>query len=201
MIRDQALAVSGLLSPKMYGPPVMPLQPDGIWKTVYNGSRWVTSKGEDRHRRGLYTFAKRTSSYPSFLLMDAGSGEVCLPRRIRTNTPTAALVTLNDPVFTEAAQALARRVVSESADQSIAGRLALAFELVTGREAGEAEAVSLLKLYSEQHQHYLGDAEAALAMATKPLGPLPKGMPVTDLAALTVVANVLLNMDETLTKG
>ena len=111
MIRDQALAVSGLLSRKLYGPPVMPPQAEGIWKTVYNHGGWVNSKGEDRYRRGLYTFAKRTSAYPSFLLMDGGSGEVCLPRRLRTNTPTAALVALNDPVFTEAAQALARHVL------------------------------------------------------------------------------------------
>ncbi|MFM1559347.1 MAG: DUF1553 domain-containing protein [Roseibacillus sp.] len=201
MIRDQALAVSGLLSRKIYGPPVMPLQPEGIWKTVYNGSKWVTSKGEDRHRRGLYTFARRTSAYPSFLLMDAGSGEVCLPRRIRTNTTTAALVTLNDPVYTEAAQALARRVVSESPDPNFVARLQFAFELVTGRPIGPVELAPLLKLFLDQREHYQKNESAALAMATKPLGPLPEGMNLTDLAALTVVANVLLNMDEILTKG
>ena len=201
MIRDQALAVSGLLSRKMYGPPVMPLQPEGIWKTVYNGSNWRTSKGEDRHRRGLYTFAKRTSAYPSFLLMDAGSGEVCLPRRIRTNTPTAALVTLNDPVFTEAAQALARRVVAEGKDQRVAARLAFAFELVTGRLVQEVEMAAMLRLYEDQFKHYLEDGKAAMAIASNPIGPLPEGVPVTELAVLTVIANVLLNMDEILTKG
>jgi hypothetical protein len=201
MIRDQALAVSGLLSRKMYGPPVMPPQPEGIWKTVYNGSNWRTSKGEDRHRRGLYTFAKRTSAYPSFLLMDAGSGEVCLPRRIRTNTPTAALVTLNDPVFTEAAQALARRVVAECKDQRVAARLAFAFELVTGRLVQEVEMAAMLRLYEDQFKHYLEDGKAAMAIASNPIGPLPEGVPVTELAVLTVIANVLLNMDEILTKG
>ncbi len=201
MIRDQALAVSGLLSRKMYGPPVMPPQPEGIWKSVYNGHKWVTSEGEDRYRRGLYTFAKRTSAYPSFLLMDAGSGEVCVPRRIRTNTPTAALVTLNDPVFKEAAQALARRVVAESPGKSSADHLEAIFELVTGRKPRAVEREPLRELFQAQREVYEKDQESASAIATKPLGPLPEGMKLVEVATLTVVANVLLNLDEVLTKG
>src|SRR6185369_11547250 len=105
MVRDQALAVAGLLSAKIGGPPVMPPQPEGIWRTVYNGGKWVTSPGEDKHRRAIYTFVRRTSGYPSFLTFDAPSREVCTVRRIATSTPLQALVTLNDPVYIEAATA------------------------------------------------------------------------------------------------
>jgi len=200
MIRDQALAVSGLLSRKLYGPSVMPPQPDGIWKTVYNSGRWVTSTGEDRYRRGLYTFAKRTAGYPSFLLLDGGSGEVCLPRRIRTNTVTAALVTLNDSVYTEAAQALARRVVGKI-DGDVPRRAAFAWSLVTGRPATAAETDRVTRLFEAQLKHYRQHKSAALQMATVPQGALPEKMDAAELAAWTVVASVLLNLDETLSKG
>ena len=200
MIRDQALAVSGLLGRKLYGPPVMPPQPDGVWRTVYNSRRWVTSKGEDRYRRGLYTFAKRTTAYPSFLLLDAGSGEVCLPRRIRTNTVTAALVTLNDPVYTEAAQALARRVMGEAKGDA-SQRAAVAWQLVTGRPPQAAETNRIVQLFEAQLDHYQQHEDAALKMATIPLGALPEEMNVAEVAAWTVVASVLLNLDETLSKG
>ena len=113
MVRDQALAVSGLLSPKIGGPSVMPPMPDGIWNSPYSGDRWSTSAGEDRYRRGLYTFWKRTNPYPSFMSFDAPSREICVVRRSRTNTPLQALTVLNDPVYVEAAQALARRMVQQ----------------------------------------------------------------------------------------
>ncbi|MFP6612930.1 MAG: PSD1 and planctomycete cytochrome C domain-containing protein [Pirellulales bacterium] len=200
MIRDQALAVSGLLSRNLYGPPVMPPQPDGVWKTVYNTDHWVTSQGRDRYRRGLYTFSKRTTPYPSFLLFDAGSGEICLPRRIRTNTVTAALVTLNDPVFTEAAQAVARRVVEE-AGVGAKQRAAFAWQLITARRPAEGEASRILQLFEEQLVHYRQHKDAAHKMATNPLGPLPDGADVAEMAAWTVVASVLLNLDETLSRG
>ena len=200
MIRDQALAVAGLLARKLYGPPVMPPQPEGVWKTVYSNSRWVTSIGEDRHRRGLYTFAKRTTAYPSFMLLDAGSGEYCLPRRIRTNTATAALVTLNDPVYTEAAQALARRIVREVAG-GVPARAAFGWRLVTGRPPQSAETKRIVRLFEVQLDHYRRQTDAARSMATVPLGPLPKDMVASEIAAWTVVASVLLNLDETLSKG
>ena len=113
MVRDQALALSGLLSRKMGGPSVFPPQPDGLWQAAFNGQRtWATSTGEDRYRRGLYTFWRRTVPYPSMATFDAPSREICTVRRIRTNTPLQAFVTLNDPVYVEAAQALARRIVA-----------------------------------------------------------------------------------------
>ncbi|MCP5116022.1 MAG: DUF1553 domain-containing protein, partial [bacterium] len=114
MVRDQMLAASGLLSKKMYGPPVMPLQPDGVWQVVYNRDRWETSSGEDRYRRAVYTLWRRTSPYPAAMTFDAPSAELCTMRRIRTNTPLQALVTLNDPLSIEAARHLADRVLRES---------------------------------------------------------------------------------------
>ena len=114
MVRDQALALSGLLSRKVGGPSVFPPQPDGLWQAAFNGERtWSTSQGEDRYRRGLYTFWRRTVPYPSMATFDAPSREICAIRRVRTNTPLQSFVTLNDPVYVEAAQALARRIVRE----------------------------------------------------------------------------------------
>ena len=104
MVRDVALTSSGLLSDKMYGRSVMPPQPPGVWQVVYSSDKWDTSLGEDRYRRGLYTFWRRTSPYPAMMAFDATSRELCTVRRIRTNTPLAALVTLNDPAFVEAAR-------------------------------------------------------------------------------------------------
>ena len=114
MVRDQALVASGLLSTEMGGPPVMPPQPAGVWNTVYNDSKWTDATGPNRYRRAMYTYVKRTSGYPSFLMFDASDRDTSLPRRIPTNTPLQALVTLNDPVYQEAAQALAQRVVKET---------------------------------------------------------------------------------------
>src|SRR5438105_15939816 len=113
MVRDQALAVSGLLSSKLYGPPGKPPQPSiGLSAAFGSGIDWQTSMGDDRYRRGLYTTWRRSNPYPSMATFDAPNREVCTVRRVRTNTPLQALVTLNDPVYIEAAQALARRILS-----------------------------------------------------------------------------------------
>jgi hypothetical protein len=113
MLRDTALAASGLLSRRIGGPSVFPPQPDGIWDNPYSDEKWVTSEGEDRYRRGLYTFIRRTSPYPSLMVFDATSREVCTVRRARTNTPLQALTLLNDEAFFEAARALAARMLAE----------------------------------------------------------------------------------------
>ncbi len=118
MVRDQALLASGLLSTTMGGPPVMPPQPAGIWNSVYNDSKWVDATGPNRYRRAIYTFIKRTAGYPSSLVFDASDRDTSLPRRIATNTPLQALVTLNDPVYEEAAEALARRVIKDTAGKT-----------------------------------------------------------------------------------
>ena len=116
MIRDQALVLSGRFAPKMYGPPVMPPQPEGIWQSVYSNAKWVTATGEDRYRRAIYTYWKRTSGYPSMITFDMPSREVCTMRRIPTNTPLQALVTLNDEAYVECAAGLADRMVAEGGD-------------------------------------------------------------------------------------
>src|SRR5262249_14074981 len=200
MIRDSALSASGLLSEPMFGPSVMPYQPDGIWRSTYNTESWKVSPGEDRHRRGLYTFIKRTSPYPAMLVFDAPSRETCTIRRLNTNTPLQALVTLNDVVYTEAAQALARRAV-EQGGASTAGRIAHALRLSLGRPAQVREVETLVRLYERRLAHYRHDRAAAVQLATEPLGPLPASWDAAELAALTSVCNVILNLDEFLTRG
>jgi hypothetical protein len=201
VVRDQALTLSGLLSRKMHGPSVFPPQPPNLWQAAFNGQRtWATSTGEDRYRRGLYTFWRRTVPYPSMATFDAPSREICTVRRIRTNTPLQAFVTLNDPVFVEAAQALARRVVKEGGSTP-EERAAYALRLCQCRPASAEQVARLVELFSSERAHYRKEADAAKALATEPLGPLPAGMAADELAAWTVVANVLLNMDAVLTKG
>ncbi len=120
-MRDQTLAIAGLLSRKQGGASVYPPQPPNLWRAAFNGQRtWATSSGEDRYRRGLYTYWRRTVPYPSMAVFDAPSREICSLRRISTNTPLQAFVTMNDPVYVEAAQSLARRIVGEGGPTSTA---------------------------------------------------------------------------------
>ncbi|MEX0718217.1 MAG: PSD1 and planctomycete cytochrome C domain-containing protein [Planctomycetaceae bacterium] len=198
-IRDQALASAGLLSEKTHGPSVMPPQPEGIWRAVYSGEKWRTSPGEDRHRRGLYTYWRRTSPYPSMIAFDAGSREVCLLRRVRTNTPLQALVTLNDPVYIEAAATLARRMVSEADDAE--SRAVRGFRLTVVRPPDEVEAARLVDLYETALAKYRDDPAAAKEIVSHSEGPLPKGVSIEELATWTAVANVLLNLDEALMRN
>ena len=191
-IRDQALAVSGLLSDKMYGPGVMPPQPEGVWQTVYNGARWEESKGEDRYRRGVYTYLKRTSPYPSFLTFDAGSREVCTIRRTVTNTPLQALVTLNDPVYLEASYQLAKNAqVPNDIDKSISQ----SYERATFKQITPAGLNALKELYQISLAEFTENKEASglfLHFEKKP---------TAELSALAVVANAIMNLDEFLTKA
>jgi hypothetical protein len=198
VLRDQALAVSGLLSAKMYGPSVKPYQPESVWQVVYSGDEWKTSEGEDRYRRGLYTYWRRTAPYPSMMAFDASSREVCTIKRIRTNTPLQALVTLNDPVYVEAAQAMARRVMDEAKPKQDK-RMGYAMELALSREATDIEIARLNMLYVEVLAEFSSNEEAAMQMATSILGPAPDAA-IDELAAWTVVCNAILNLDEFLTK-
>jgi hypothetical protein len=159
MVRDQMLAASGLLSKKMYGAPVMPLQPDGVWQVVYSNDRWETSSGVDRYRRALYTMWRRTSPPPAAMVFDAPTGEVCTLRRIRTNTPLQALVTLNDPLALEAAQHLAQRVLRETG-RSFAERIRYAFRLCLMRPPEEAEVSRLRNLYNKAKRNLKRDRQA-----------------------------------------
>jgi hypothetical protein len=200
-IRDQALALSGLLAHKIGGPSVYPPQPDGLWQAAFNGERtWATSKGEDRYRRGLYTFWRRTIPYPSMAAFDAPSRETCAIKRVRSNTPVQAFVTLNDPVYVEAAQALARRVVKEGGG-SPAERARFVLRLCLVREPEPEQVTRILELYQSELQHYRQAPAEAMKLATDPIGPLPSGLRPDEVAAWTVVANVVLNLDGVLTKG
>ncbi|MEY4966471.1 MAG: hypothetical protein RL274_2054 [Pseudomonadota bacterium] len=173
MVRDQALLASGLLNPQMGGPPVMPLQPDGVWNVEANNlERWVNATGSDRYRRAMYTFIKRTALYPSLTTFDAADRQLSVPRRIPTNTPLQALVTLNDPVYQQAAEALAARMVREAPQGTSRDRLEAQLNYggrwVLSRDLTPLEIASLRKLHGA--------------------------------AGLTAVASALLNLDAALTR-
>jgi hypothetical protein len=199
-VRDQALALSGLLSRELGGPSVYPPQPDGLWQAAFNGQRtYPTSTGSDRYRRGLYTFWRRTVPHPSMATFDAPSREICTLRRFPTNTPLQALVTLNDPAYLEMAQALGRRIVKEGGTTTEA-RIRYALQLALARPPGKEQVIPLLDLYAQETARYKADPASAKKLATEPLGPLPAGAEPAEMAAWTVVANVLLNMDAVLTQ-
>jgi len=199
-VRDQALFAGGLLSPKMYGPPVQPPRPSFGLNAAFGGSTdWQTSAGEDSHRRAVYTKVRRNAPYPSMTTFDAPERTYCNVRRVRTNTPLQALVTLNDPVYVEAAQALARRAVAEGGSTTQA-RVLFTFRAILSRPPTEVETKRLTDLFEKARAKYAADPVRATAIATKPLGPAPKGADIGELAAWTVVANVVLNLDETLAK-
>ncbi len=191
-IRDQALSVSGLLSKKMYGPGVMPPQPEGIWKSVYSGEKWIESEGEDKFRRGIYTYLKRSGPYPSFITFDAGSREVCTVRRTVTNTPLQALVTLNDPVYFESAFYLAASISDQIPARE---KIRNCYKKATFREISEPNLAVLEQLYQSSLTTYESDGEAL-----KNFNQFKQVTPPS-LAALTVVANAIMNLDEFLTKS
>jgi hypothetical protein len=199
-VRDVLLGVSGLLKPKIGGPSVYPYQPDGVWTQIYGDEKWTISKGADKYRRGLYTYWKRTSPYPAFMSFDAPSREYACTRRPRTNTPLQALNTLNDPAFVEAAQVLARRITTLAGPEP-AKRAAYAFRSCMAREPKAKELERLLALYQGEFERFKKDLKAAKEMAFGAEDKALEGFDVCELAAWTVVANVLLNLDETISKG
>ncbi|MEK6262854.1 MAG: PSD1 and planctomycete cytochrome C domain-containing protein [Planctomycetota bacterium] len=198
VVRDQTLAVSGLLSLKVGGPSVMPPQPAGMWRSTYNGQKWIDAEGEDRFRRGLYTYLKRTTPYPSLTTFDSGSGEVCQVRRIRTNTPLQALVTLNDPVYLEAAAALAKRMVADGADAE--SRAARGLHLALARPLREGEATPLVRLQRDAQAAFEAAPDKADAIIKSSRGNAASMKPA-EFAAWIVTANAILNLDEFLTRN
>jgi mono/diheme cytochrome c family protein len=197
VIRDQALAAAGLLSRKKGGPSVNPPQPNmGLSAAFGGGIDWQTSQGEDRWRRAIYTTWRRSNPYPSMAAFDAPNREVCTIRRPRTNTPLQALVTLNDPVYIEAAQALSRRMVAEGGSTD-PERVIRGFRLVLARPPTAGETGRLVQLHADVLAEYRQSPEEARKLATEPLGPPAEASAdLADLAAWTVVANVILNLDE-----
>jgi hypothetical protein len=183
----------------MYGPPVKPPQPKlGLSAAFGSGTDWETSPGQDRFRRAIYTTWRRSNPYPSMATFDAPNREVCVVRRERSNTPLQALVPLNDPVYLEAAQALARRI--NTAGAAPADKVRQGFLLCLCRPPTKAEFSKTLGLYEKARERFASDPDKARNVATKPIGDAPAGADVTELAAWTLVGNVLLNLDETLMK-
>jgi hypothetical protein len=189
MIRDTLLAASGLLSRKIGGPSVFPLQADTSGVIAINkvDTSWAPSDGEDRHRRGLYTHWRRTAPFAAFAVFDAPSRECCSVRRPRTNTPLQALTGMNDPGFFDAARGLARRVAAREGD--VRAKAEYGFRCAVSRRPDAGEVDVLVGLFEEEHARFLKDPAAARKVAGD-----------ADRAAWTMVANVLLNLDETITK-
>ena len=210
VIRDSALAVSGLLQPRIGGPSVRPYQPPGLWEQValggnYTSQTYVQSEGEDLYRRGVYVYVKRSMPYPSLTIFDAPDREACTMKRPRTNTPLQALVLLNDPAYVEAARVLAQRVLREVAGADPAQRLIYAFRLCTSRTPTTRELEVLTRVYEQQRVSYREDPNAAEELVSAGASSRrtdfnPFRVDVTELAAWTAVANLLLNLDETITR-
>ena len=190
-VRDQALSVSGLLSKKMYGKSVMPYQPDGIWQSVWNGESWKESAGEDAYRRAVYTFIKRTSPYPSMMTFDGSSREICVSRRIRTNTPLQALATMNDITFLRASRSLAGTMAG--VEGTVGNKIDAGYERITFRKLTAQKRDVLSTLYNEALKSYQSDSDAAKKL-------MDDKKASAEIATLTIVANAMLNLDEVIMK-
>ncbi len=189
-IRDQALAVSGMINKEMYGPPVMPYQPEGIWNSPWSGDYWKLSEGGQQYRRAIYTFWKRTSPYPSMITFDAMGREVCTSRRIKTNTPLQALVTLNDSVYVDLAEKLSQRALKIAKGNTIES-IQISYKLATGKALNAKSRAVLHDFY----QKALNDFKRKIPKN------YPQGAKSAEAAALVLVNNVILNLDEVITKS
>src|SRR5262245_45763175 len=206
MIRDQALAVSGLLNLEIGGPSVYPPQEPNLWKELgflrpeIGMDEWPTSDGPELYRRGIYTFWRRVCTYPTFATFDAPSREVCISRRIRSNTPLQALAALNAPSFLEAARVLAQRILLHGGFSS-EEKVDYAFRLCLARPPTKAERQRLVSLYQQQLAGFERDTTAAERLVNEGSAERPPNLDTRQLAAWMMVGNVLLNLDEMLTKG
>jgi hypothetical protein len=199
-IRDHALAVSGLLSKKLGGPPVRPFQPEKVWNvTGVVDNTYRPSEGEDAHRRGLYVVWRRSAPYPSFINFDAPTRTACVVKRSRSNTPQQALTLLNDPVYVEATKALTRRMLIERPTGTASDRIRHGFRLVVSREPTANEVRLLSDLVREQATRLERDPAAVREVVGSVS--LPDTIQPADFAAWYAVATVLMNLDEAITKG
>jgi hypothetical protein len=196
-VRDNALAVSGLLDPKVGGPSVKPYQPPGIWDGT--DAKYEQDHGEALYRRGMYVFWRRSAHYPSFATFDAPNREVCTFLRQRTQTPLQSLVLMNDPAFVESARALAERVTREEKDD-VSKRLTRAFRLTLGRVPQPDEIATLRRTYEQQLANFRASPKSADELLAVGESKLPESTDRIELAAMTAVANVLLNLNEAITK-
>ena len=200
-VRDAALAASGLLVPKIGGPSVYPYQPAGLWEALAtrNATTYTEGKGDDLHRRSLYTVWKRSSPPPSAISFDAAERLVCTVNRQRTSTPLQALVLLNDPQFVEAARALGARMLQQ-ADASIDARITFAYRALTGRPPADDEREAVAALYRDQLAAFRRDRAAAVKLLSVGEWKAPPALDVAELAASTVVASTVLNVDAVVMK-
>lgn len=203
MIRDNALRVSGLLSEKMGGPPVYPPQPDGLWRqTGRNEPKYVAAKNEDRFRRGVYVIWRRAAPYASFVNFDGPDRSSCFPKRSRTNTPLQALTLLNDQAYVEMALGFAASILREKGLSGDGDAIRMAFRRTLSRKPTEKEVAILVGLLGEERKRLQADPKSAKdIISTASALKLPSGLDEVELASWFFVANALLNLDETITKG
>lgn len=195
-LRDQHLCISGAISYKMYGPGVMPWQPEGIWLSPYNGAKWENSKGEDQYRRAVYTYWKRTSPYPSMISFDGVQRVLCTARRIRTNTPLQALVTLNDSAYLDMARLFAYRIKKE-AGADVEKQMEKGYELMTYKSLPKEKLNVFVDLYNEAMNEFKADADKTKKLT----GTDNHEHNNASTAALIVVANAMMNLDEVVMKN
>jgi hypothetical protein len=196
-LRDQALAMSGLLVEKIGGPPVRPYQPPGLWEDFsFNQIKYLQDKGDKLYRRSLYTFWRRSIGPPN--MFDTPNRQVCTVRQARTNTPLHALILMNDVTFVEAARVWAERLMK--AEKAPASRLALAWRQATARPASPIEQKVLLAGYQRVLKQYQSDKSAAEKLVNTGEWPRDKSLDIAEHAALTAMLNMILNLDEVITK-
>ena len=202
LVRDQALASSGLLIKKVGGPSTRPYMPKGVWSETNrygNLTNYKADEGEGLYRRSMYTFWKRTAAPPSMLLFDAPNREICYPKRSRTNTPLQALALLNEVTYVEAARSLAERMMKEGG-AGIRDRLTTGYRLATSRSPDKQTLSVLQKGFEERKIHFQDNQEAAKQMISHGKKKPDENLEPVELAAYTVTANVLLNLDRVITK-
>jgi hypothetical protein len=201
LVRDYALAISGLLAPKIGGPSVKPYQPDGYWENLNFPTRtYAADTGESQYRRGLYTWWQRSFMHPSLLAFDAPSREECTAERSRSNIPQQALVLLNDPTYVEAARVFAAKIVAD-APATTNERIVWAWQRALQRSPRPEEAKIAQELFEKHLAAYQTDEKAADAFLKTGQAAVPAGMNKAELAAWTHVARVLLNLHETITRS
>ena len=198
MMRDNALQISGLLNPEIGGPWVKPYQPPGVWKELANQigeNKYRPSEGPDLYRRSVYSYWKRTIPPPFMLTFDAAERTVCVVKRQTTSTPLQSLVLLNDPQMIEASRKLAERMI-EQGGADTGSRLSYGFQLTTTREPDRSELRTLTNLYEEEQRRFAENEEEAIALLSVGSSLVNTAFETADLAALTVVANTMINLDE-----
>ena len=201
MIRDHALSVSGLLVDQTGGPAVKPYQPPNIWNEVSlnGGLRYAQDKGEKLYRKSMYTYWKRSAPMPNMIIFDAPSREKCVVQRARTNTPLQALVTLNDPQFVEAARVMAERLLTSETDNG--QRVDLAYRLCVSRPASPDERRVVLELLADQKSRFKASPETAKQLLAVGESARDESLDMQEHAAWTIICQMILNLDETLTRG